>query len=164
MAIEIERKFLVKGDFRTFETGKSYYRQGYIPSENCSIRIRITDKAAFITIKGPGDIQGISRYEWENEIPKSEAEELFRFCTKGSVEKIRHLVPVGKHIYEVDEFLGENTGLIVAEVELGSINEPFEKPEWLGKEVTGIKRYYNGSLAKLPYSQWTKEMINECEF
>jgi adenylate cyclase len=163
MAIEIERKFLVKGDFRTYETEKSYYRQGYIPSENCSIRIRITDKSSFITIKGPGDKLGISRFEWEKQIPEEEADELFNFCTRGSIEKIRHFIPAGKHIYEVDEFLGKNQGLIIAEIELNSIEETFEKPDWLGKEVTGIKKYYNGSLARLPYSEWTNEMKNEHE-
>lgn len=161
MAIEIERKFIVKADFSQLETGKVYFKQGYIPSENCSIRIRISDKAGYITIKGPGDELGISRFEWEKQIPKEEADELFKFCTRGSIEKIRHYIPAGKHIYEVDEFLGENIGLIVAEIELDSIDETFEKPDWLGKEVTGIKRYYNGSLARLPYSKWTKEMKNE---
>lgn len=107
-----------------------------------------------MTVKGAGDASGVSRYEWETKIAAEEALELLRLCEPGVIDKSRHYVPVGQHLFEVDEFHGENAGLVVAEVELHAPDEPFERPEWLGKEVTGDVRYYNAVLSRAPYSTW----------
>jgi len=155
MAIEIERKFLVKGPFKELASKKMYFKQGYIPTTHaCNVRIRTEDDKAFITIKGPGNSSGMSRFEWNHEIPLEEARDLFQFCENGLIEKYRYLIPVGNHVFEVDEFLGDNAGLVVAEIELSSENEQFEKPFWLGQEVTGIRNYYNASLSRNPYIKW----------
>lgn len=155
MALEIERKFLVKGSFERFSTRKMRFRQGYLPTaKGCTVRIRTEDDRAFLTIKGPSDAAGISRYEWNHEITQQEADELFQLCTGNFIEKDRYLVPAGKHVYEVDVFHGDNEGLIVAEIELTAEDEVFEKPSWLGQEVTGNRRYYNSHLAANPYSHW----------
>lgn len=153
MALEIERKFLVKNDnFKMKAVKSKYLRQGYIFSNtDKNLRVRIGDKQGFLTIKGKGKI---SRYEWEKEIPLEEAKELMLLCEDGIIEKTRFFVPVGSHIFEVDEFYGENQGLIVAEIELNSVDESFEKPDWLGEEVTGIQKYYNASLKDFPFSRW----------
>ncbi|MEG2102257.1 MAG: CYTH domain-containing protein, partial [Flavobacterium sp.] len=121
------------------------------------VRVRIKGEKAFLTIKGIGHQGGMSRFEWENEIPLDEAIELLKLCEKGKIEKTRYEVKLGNHIFEVDEFYGENEGLIMAEVELKSETETFEKPEWLGKEVTDDKRYYNAYLSKHPFKSWEKE-------
>jgi adenylate cyclase len=118
------------------------------------VRVRINGEKGFITIKGKSNISGTSRYEWEKEIPVNEARELLALCEPGLIDKTRYLVQVGKFTLEVDEFYGENEGLVVAEVELSFEEELFDKPEWLGKEVTGDKRYYNSQLAKNPFSKW----------
>jgi len=158
MAIEIERKFLVSGPFKPFATKKTYYRQGYISgNRGCTVRIRIAGDKGYITIKGPGSASGMSRFEWEKEIKIDEAKDLLQFCKSGIIEKIRYIIPSGKHFYEVDEFLGDNDGLIVAEIELESEDESFIKPPWLGKEVTGIKKYHNSSLSVNPYTHWQIE-------
>lgn len=158
MAIEIERKFLVKGDYKSEATSHSLYRQGYLSSNpDCSIRIRIAGEKGYITIKGKSNEKGMSRYEWEKEIPKHEADELFRFCISGIIEKVRYLVPFDGFIFEVDEFHGSNEGLTIAEIELKSEEEKFSNPSWLGKEVTGIRKYYNSSLLKEPFSLWPNE-------
>ena len=155
MAQEIERKFLVSGDFRPYTTGHTRIIQAYLSSApGRVVRIRIEEEKGFLTIKGKTRQDGTSRYEWEKEIPAKEARELLNICEPGMIEKIRHRVPAGRHIFEVDEFLGQNKGLIVAEVELGSPDESFERPGWLGEEVTGNPRYYNASLVKNPYSTW----------
>jgi len=153
MAIEIERKFLVKNDSFKKEAFKSkYLRQGYIfSSTHKNVRVRIADDKGFLTIKGKGKI---SRYEWEKEIPLEEAKKLMLLCEDGIIEKTRFFVPVGAHLFEVDEFSGENQGLIIAEIELKSEDEHFEKPDWLGQEVSGIQKYYNASLKDYPYSRW----------
>lgn len=159
MAIEIERKFLVKGDYKSMATSHSLYRQGYLSSNpDCSIRIRIAGEKGFITIKGKSNDKGMSRYEWEKEITVAEADELIQFCISGIIEKVRYLVPFDGFIFEVDEFHGNNEGLTVAEIELKSEEEEFTYPPWLGKEVTGIKRYYNSSLLNAPFSQWPIEL------
>jgi CYTH domain-containing protein len=159
MAIEIERKFLITAPYKSFASKHTYYRQGYISTDpGCSIRIRIAGDNGYITIKGPGNDTGISHFEWEKEIPVKEAEELFQFCHAGIIEKIRYLIPYENHLFEVDEFLGANQGLTVAEIELKSEDEVFSEPPWLGKEVTGIRRYYNSNLSKNPYSTWAKEL------
>jgi adenylate cyclase len=155
MALEIERKFLVKGDFRNDVAESVHIFQGYISAlPECTVRIRIRGDRGYITIKGMADSSGIVRYEWEKEIPLSEAEELLRLCGPGVVEKTRHIIKAGKHLFEVDEFHGENEGLIIAEIELSSADEPFIKPSWLGKEVTSESKYYNSSLSRKPFKNW----------
>lgn len=155
MAQEIERKFLVKSDFKSQATMRFRITQGYLSSTpERTVRIRIKGDKGYITIKGIGDAGGISRFEWEKEIPVNEAEDLLKICEPGIIDKTRYLVPVGKHTYEVDEFCGDNEGLIVAEVELNSVDEAFDKPEWLGEEVTGDPGFYNSALTKHPYKQW----------
>ena len=157
MAIEIERKFLVLNDSYKIDCfRKNYISQGYICSASGrTVRIRIKNDKGYITIKGGSSSSGLSRYEWEKEIPRTEAEALMKLCAPGMIEKFRYEVKAGKHIFEVDEFLGENEGLIIAEVELESEDEAFEKPAWLGKEVTGDRRYYNSMLTKNPFTTWT---------
>lgn len=158
MAQEIERKFLVKDNsYREKAFSSSYIKQGYICSaRGRTVRIRIRDGKGYLTIKGASDSSGISRYEWEREIPLQEAEELMSLCEPGMIDKTRFLVRVGQHVFEVDEFYGENQGLVVAEVELGSENEDFERPDFLGEEVTGQVKYYNSFLMKNPYTHWNR--------
>lgn len=156
MAKEIERKFLVEGDFMPYVTSSSHIEQGYVArSEELTLRIRTRDDKGFLTIKGRSNAAGMSRDEWEYEIPVEEARELLCF-SRGTIEKTRYLVPAGHHTFEVDRFYGANEGLVVAEVELTDENEPFERPAWLGREVTGDRRYYNSQLLKNPYSTWEK--------
>lgn len=155
MAQEIERKFLVEGDYKSCAYSQSHVMQGYIcfvPGR--TVRVRIRDGKGYLTIKGEVSASGMSRYEWEKELPLSEARELMLLCQKGMIDKTRYLVKSGKHIFEVDEFHGENQGLVIAEVELQAENEPFEKPSFIGKEVTGDSRYYNSHLMLNPYSGW----------
>lgn len=155
MAQEIERKFLVTGDFKSQVSKSIRIVQGYLSSvPERTVRVRIKGERGFITIKGIGSASGASRYEWEKEIPVSEVIELLKICEPGVIDKTRHLVVVGKHTFEVDEFHGDNEGLYVAEVELSSEKEQFIKPTWLGKEVTGDKKYYNSMLMKFPYKKW----------
>ncbi len=155
MAQEIERKFLVKGDFKSKAKKQTRITQGYLSSvPERTVRVRIKGDQGFITIKGIGNASGASRYEWEKEIPVSEVEELLKICEAGVIDKTRFLVDAGDHTYEVDEFYGDNQGLIVAEVELGAEDENFEKPEWLGEEVTGDVKYFNAMLMKNPYKNW----------
>lgn len=155
MPLEIERKFLVKGDYKSLAISHSRIIQGYICSaKGRTVRVRLRDDAGFLTIKGPSANGGLSRYEFEKEITKSEALSLLMLCEPGIIDKIRWLVPIGKHVYEVDEFFGDNEGLVVAEVELSSENEEFEIPPFVGEEVTGDRRYYNSQLRIMPYSKW----------
>ena len=155
MAQEIERKFLVIGEFKSSAFAQSHIVQGYISSaRGRTVRVRIRDDKGYLTIKGASNASGTSRYEWEKEIAREDAEELLKLCEPGVVDKIRYLVKVGGHIFEVDEFLGENKGLLLAEVELKQEDELFEKPEWLGEEVTGNPCYYNSFLVKCPYTKW----------
>lgn len=158
MAQEIERKFLVKDDsYRRLAYRKSRVEQGYICSERGrTVRVRIRDGKGYLTIKGPSNASGTSRYEWEHEIPLSDAKELMKLCEPGRIEKVRYLVAYAGHVFEVDEFYGENEGLVVAEVELRSETEPVEFPAFIGKEVTGETRYYNSFLMKHPYTTWEK--------
>ena len=155
MHIETERKFLVKDDsYKSMETASHRMTQGYICRENGrTVRVRISDDKAYLTIKGPSS-NGISRMEWEIEIAAEDAKDLLLLCQGGLVDKIRHIVPFGGKIYEVDEFLEENSGLTVAEIELDSEDEFFLKPGWLSVEVTGDRRYYNSYLSRNPYSTW----------
>lgn len=155
MAKEIERKFLVKGDFKPFVSKQTRIVQGYLSAvPERTVRVRIKGDKGFLTIKGIGNVSGASRYEWEKEIPISETEELLKICEPGVIDKTRFLVKAGPHTFEVDEFYGENNGLVVAEIELGSETESFEKPSWLGEEVTGDTKYYNSMLMKNPFTRW----------
>ena len=157
--LEIERKFLVKGDgYKRQAYSSSRIQQGYICSgHGRTVRVRIRDARGYLTIKGPARGGGFGHYEFEKEITLTEAEELMRLCEPGMIDKTRYLVKSGKHIFEVDEFYGENEGLVMAEVELGSENEPYEKPDFIGKEVTGDRRYNNSHLKDYPFSLWGKK-------
>lgn len=158
MAQEIERKFLVCGDFKSRAVREERICQGYLSSvPERTVRVRVRGEQGFLTIKGGSDASGRSRYEWEKEIPLREAQELLRLCEPGRVDKVRYEIPVGRHVFEVDEFCGENAGLVVAEVELEAVDEVFERPEWLGEEVTGDARYYNASLSRCPYAVWKNQ-------
>lgn len=158
MAIEIERKFLVTGDYKSQAVSHSRIVQGYICSERGrTVRVRLRGDCGYLTIKGPSLNGGLSRYEFEKQITQDEALSLLRICEPGIVDKVRWLVPVGKHTFEVDEFFGDNAGLVVAEVELSSEDEDYERPDFIGKEVTGDRRYYNSNLRRHPYCDWNDE-------
>ena len=154
--LEIERKFLVKNhDFIKEATYKNTIKQGYLNSDkNRTVRIRIKDDKGYLTIKGISNAAGTSRFEWEKEILLPEAEQLLSLCEPNAIIKTRYFISNKNHTYEVDVFEGDNQGLIVAEIELNSENESFEKPQWLGEEVTGQKKYYNSLLSKKPFNQW----------
>lgn len=156
MAQEIERKFLVTGDsYKRLAYDSSRIAQGYICSaRGRTVRVRIRDNRGYLTIKGPSEIGGLSRYEWEKEIPLQEAMELMKLCEPGMIDKTRYLVHAGKHVFEVDEFYGENEGLVIAEVELESEEETYIKPDFIGQEVTGDVKYYNSFLMRNPYARW----------
>ena len=156
---EIERKFLVAGDFRGEVSGASHIVQGYLSTTpGRSVRVHLRDEQGWITVKGP--MRGLTRIEWEKEIPAGEAQLLLSLCEPGVIDKTRHLVPAADgHVWEVDEFHGGNAGLLVAEVGLGSEDEAFCRPAWLGEEVTGDRRYYNSSLTKRPYKDWKEEQL-----
>ena len=156
--LEIERKFLVKGDgYKQQAYSHSRIKQGYIcSSHGRTVRVRIRDERGYLTIKGPSENGGLSRYEFEKEITLDEAEHLMRLCEPGIIDKTRWLVKSGRHTFEVDEFYGENQGLVMAEVELGAEDEPYEKPDFIGQEVTGDRRYYNSHLRQYPFSVWGK--------
>ena len=154
--LEIERKFLVCGeDYKQQAFHHSRIKQGYISSRRgATVRVRLRDGQGFLTIKGPSDAKGMSRYEFEKEISAEEAAHLFELCEPGIIDKTRYLVRAGNHTFEGDEFYGDNEGLVMAEVELQSETETFEKPSFIGQEVTGDRRYYNSHLREYPYSQW----------
>lgn len=156
MAQEIERKYLVLDDsFKHEAFSKSHIMQGYICSERGrTVRVRIRDSRAYITIKGPSTDNGLTRYEFEQEIPLVDAEQLMQLCEPGIIDKTRWLVKSGDHTFEVDEFHGENDGLIVAEVELRDATDVVEIPHFIGKEVTGDRRYYNSQLRQHPFKLW----------
>jgi CYTH domain-containing protein len=155
MSQEIERKFLVKGEFKSLAYKQSRMTQGYICNDRGrTVRVRTADDKGFLTIKGPANKSGTTRYEWEREIPLSEARALMELCEGQTISKTRFYVRSGSHIFEVDEFDDANRGLIVAEVELHDEHEAFVKPDFIGEEVTGDVRYYNSQLIKRPYSTW----------
>ena len=158
--LEIERKFLVRNDdYKRQAFDSSRICQGYICSgHGRTVRVRIRDQRGYLTIKGPSNADGISRYEFEKEITLDEAQQLMQLCESGRIDKTRYLVKSGDHTFEVDEFYGENEGLVIAEVELQSEDESFEKPDFIGKEVTGDRRYYNGHLSKIPYCVWREDV------
>lgn len=155
MAVEIERKFLVSGDFTSGISDSVHMVQGYLnSSKERTVRVRILGNKGFITVKGASDASGFTRSEWEYEIPAEDARQMMNLCEGGVIDKTRHYVPFRGHVFEVDVFHGANEGLVVAEVELQSEGEGFEKPQWLGEEVTGDIRYYNSMLMRKPYADW----------
>jgi adenylate cyclase len=156
MTKEIERKFLVIGNFKEYALKSYNITQGFLSTvPERTVRIRITKNQGFITVKGIGNSSGITRLEWEKEILKNEAEELLQLCEPIVIAKTRFIIPVATNLYfEVDEFHGENEGLVIAEIELPSEFTFFEKPDWLGEEVTGKSQYYNSMLAKKPFKKW----------
>ena len=159
MSIEIERKFLVNGDYKNVAISHTRIIQGYICSQRGrTVRVRIRDRQGYLTIKGPSMSGGLSRYEFEKEITLDEALSLLRICEPGIIDKVRWLVPIGKHTFEVDEFFGENEGLVMAEVELSNENEEYERPDFLGREVTGDRRFYNSCLRIHPFKEWKEEL------
>lgn len=154
--IEIERKFLVTSkDYKKQATLKIEIGQGYLNTNaNRTVRVRLKGDTGYITVKGKSNNSGTSRFEWEKEIDLKDAQALLELCEKGVLSKSRYEVPVGKHLFEVDEFYGDNEGLVVAEVELNDEHESFIKPAWLGEEVTGQTKYYNSQLSKYPFKEW----------
>ncbi len=156
---EIERKFLVTSEvFKNEAHKRMRIVQGFLNTNpERTVRIRIQGNDGFLTIKGKSNKSGLSRFEWEKQISLAEAEELLHLCEPGIIEKTRYEIYSDNHTFEVDDFMGENEGLIIAEIELDSENEPFSKPEWLGKEVTGDVKYYNSNLSKNPFKTWKNE-------
>lgn len=155
MPLEIERKFLVAGEYKSLATSCSRIVQGYISSQRGrTVRVRLRDDRGYLTIKGPSAAGGLSRYEFEKEITKDEALSLLRLCEPGLIDKKRWLVPQGDHVFEVDEFFGDNEGLVMAEVELRSEDEDYVRPAFLGREVTGDRRFYNSCLRVHPFKEW----------
>lgn len=154
--IEIERKFLVKSEeYKKQAFKKIAIKQGFLSTDpERTVRLRITNETAYLTIKGKSKENGLSRFEWEKEIDKNEAGELFRLCKPGIIDKTRYLIKAGDFIFEVDEFYGENQGLVIAEIELKDEKDTFQKPIWLGKEITGELKYYNSQLSKNPFKNW----------
>jgi adenylate cyclase len=153
---ETERKFLVlSDDFKKEAHARHKIVQGYLNSNpKRTVRVRIKGDKGYLTIKGEGNASGTTRMEWEKEIPLADAEQLLEICESGVIDKIRHEVKMGAHVFEVDEFFGENEGLVIAEIELEHEDESFGKPQWLGSEVTGDERYYNAYLSNNPYRSW----------
>ena len=158
MGYEIERKFLVKGDFKADAFQKFPIKQGYLALSGVNVvRIRVKGNKGYLTVKTALEEGTIKRNEWEYEVPAADAEEMLLMCEDAIIDKTRYLIRVGSHIFEVDEFYGENEGLLIAEVELEDEHEAFEKPDWLGDEVTGNVRYYNSFLSIHPFSGWSKD-------
>ena len=156
---EIERKFLVTGEYKSLAYSKTHIEQGYFATEpGKTVRVRIRDDKAYLTIKGPSRKGGFSRYEFEIEISMEDAREMMNLCMPGRVNKDRYLIKNGKHIIEVDEFFDENEGLVMAEIELSSEDEEYIKPDFLGKEVTGNYHYYNKYMLRRPYKMWKDEV------
>ena len=158
MSLEIERKFLVKStSFKKESFKKAYIKQGFLNSDKERVvRIRITDTKGFLTIKGKSNDSGVSRFEWEKEISLIDAKKLLDLCEEGIIEKYRYYINYDNYLFEVDQFMGNNKGLIIAEVELDSENDVFKKPAWLSTEVTGDAKYYNSNLSKCSYKEWKK--------
>jgi len=153
---EIERKFLVTSEaFKNEAHKRTRIVQGFLNTHpERTVRIRIQGSDGFLTIKGLANKSGLTRFEWEKQIPLADAEALLHLCEPGIIEKTRFEVSVGNHTFEVDDFMGENEGLVVAEVELGSEGEQFQKPDWLGPEITGEVKYYNSYLSQKPFKEW----------
>ena len=155
MPLEIEHKFLVRGEYKNLASSSTHIMQGYICSDRGrTVRVRIRDGKGYLTIKGPSLDGGLSRYEFEKEITPDEAKRLMSLCEPGIIDKRRYLVPFKGHVFEVDEFYGDNEGLTMAEVELSSTDESFEKPAFIAREVTGDRRFYNSALRIHPFREW----------
>ena len=154
--IEIERKFLVtSNNFKEEAFKKTHIIQGFLNTDKeRTVRVRLKGDRGFLTVKGLSSNDGLSRFEWETEISETDAKLLLKLCEKGVIDKVRHEIKADNHTYEVDEFFGDNEGLIIAEIELNHISEIFKKPLWLGEEVTGNEKYYNSQLSKQPYKTW----------
>ena len=162
MHYEIERKFIVDGEFKKFAHSSSHIQQGYFDTApGRTVRVRIRDDKAYLTIKGPSNKDGLSRYEFETEVSSEDGAQLLSLCGPGRIDKTRWLVDFGGHTFEVDEFHGDNEGLIMAEVELSSEDEAFDKPAFIGKEVTGDRRFYNSHLMRMPYCVWRNAFLKE---
>ena len=161
--LEIERKFLVRkgGAYKRAASSSSHIRQGYIPADGATVRIRVRDDKAYLTIKGRSTNGGMTRYEFEKEITLDEADHLLALCKGGLIDKRRYLVPSDGHTFEVDEFYGDNEGLVMAEVELGDEHEAYVKPDFIGMEVTGDKRFYNSHLLSNPFALWRHTLPEE---
>lgn len=157
MAQEIERKFMVVGEYKHLAHSSMHLVQGYIASGRRTVRVRLSDDRAWLTIKGPSRDGGLTRYEWEHPIEAKDAMELLQLAEGALIDKRRWLVNYEGHTFEVDEFAGQNEGLVIAEVELRSADEEFATPVWLGREVTGERRFYNSHLRSHPYSEWSDE-------
>ena len=157
MAQEIERKYLVVGEYKHLAHNSMHLIQGYIASGKRTVRVRVSDDGAWLTIKGPSLNGGLSRYEWEKEIDVKEAMELLQLAEGAVIDKVRYYVDYEGHTIEVDEFHGDNEGLVMAEIELQSEDERVVLPKWLGREVTGEKRFYNSHLRTHPYCEWLEE-------
>jgi CYTH domain-containing protein len=160
---ETERKFLVVGEYKSQAYNATRIQQGYIASGNGrTVRVRIRGDKGYLTIKGPSGLAGLTRYEFDTEIPLDDARDLMQICEPGIIDKTRFLVrsPDGRHVWEIDEFYGDNEGLVLAEVELSSEDEHFLKPDFVGREVTGDRRFYNSHMRNYPYKLW-KEEISE---
>lgn len=155
---ETERKFLVSSDaFRREAVSVQHIVQGFLNRDpERTVRVRTAGEAAYLTVKGKTGDNGRSRFEWEQQISPDAAQKLLHLCELPLIAKKRYAIPVGSHIFEVDEFEGVNDGLVLAEVELQHEEEGFEKPAWLGREVTGIGKYYNAQLSIKPYQTWTQ--------
>ncbi len=160
--LEIERKFLVERGraYKKEAYAVSHIQQGYIPAKGATVRIRVRDDEAYLTIKGHPIDEGVSRYEFETKITMEEARELLRLCSGCLIDKHRYLVKAGRHTFEVDEFHGDNEGLVVAEVELSSADEEFVKPAFIGPEVTLDRHFRNRSMVDHPFSEW-RELVPE---
>lgn len=157
MAMEIERKFLVNKEKWIKPSNGDSISQGYLSKEpERTVRIRLRNDKGYLTIKGKNDAEGLSRLEFEYEIPKEDAEAMLKLCKGPILQKTRYVVEIEGHTWEIDEFYGDNEGLLVAEIELSSKNEDFIRPDWILEEVTGDVRYYNSSLLSNPYSKWKK--------
>lgn len=156
--LEIERKFAVKSTNFLANAKESYkITQGYLNTDkNRTVRVRIKGNKGFITVKGISSADGLSRFEWEKEINIKDAEALLLLCEDFVIDKTRYIIPFDTVVFEVDVFEGANNGLVVAEVELESTEQQFEKPEWLGEELTGDERFYNAYLSNVPFSSWNR--------
>ncbi len=154
--LEIERKYLVKSDrFRKLASRKRHIIQGFLCTDpERTVRVRVVDDLAFLTIKGITSDSGLSRFEWEHRLPLTDGHDLLALCKKPLMEKFRYEIPVGSHLFEVDEFLGANLGLLLAEVELSREDEAVPVPDWIGEEVTGQNKYYNSQLSINPFTTW----------
>lgn len=160
--LEIERKFLVhkRMDWKSLASSYSHIQQGYFAAVN-TVRVRIRDNKGYLTIKGPSRDGGLSRYEFEKEISYQEAQQLMALCEPGVIDKHRYLIEYAGHTFEVDEFHGDNEGLVMAEVELKCEDEAFEKPDFIGKEVTGDRRFYNSHMRRTPFILWRNTLPEE---